>query len=263
MRKYILECCVDSAESAENAVRGGANRLELCGNLVIGGTTPSFALFEQVRRETGIKIHVLIRPRFGDFCYTESELKIMRREIEWFRDAGADGIVTGILKPDGTLDVDGMKYLMEPLLGERGRGMKVTLHRAFDMCRNPEETLEQAVEIGVNTILTSGQQESAWKGRELLKKLNAQAAGRIAILAGGGITAEVIRGLYPVTQLTDYHMSGKVTLDSRMEYRKEEVRMGLPSLSEYDIWQTKAENVQAAKKVLEEFDADGLEINMK
>lgn len=251
MKDYILECCVDSVESAKNAVGGGANRLELCGNLIIGGTTPSFILFQQVRRMTKAKIHVLIRPRFGDFCYNDDEIEVMRREIEYFRDAGADGIVTGVLKPDGTLDGEAMRYLSEPLKKEKGRDVKVTLHRAFDMCRNPQETLEEAVTLGIRNILSSGQQESAWAGRALLKELKEQAAGRIQILAGGGISAEVIERLHSETGITDYHMSGKVTLDSRMTYRKEGVSMGLPSLSEYDIWQTSKEKVEKARDVLE------------
>lgn len=249
MKYGILECCTDSLESVKNAVRGGANRLELCGNLIIGGTTPSFALFEQVKELCDTKVNVLIRPRFGDFCYTKEETEQMAREIQWFREHGANGIVIGMLNPDGTLNMEGMKQLLE-VAGT----MEVTLHRAFDMCKKPEEVLEQAVSFGICNILTSGQQESAPKGAAFLKQLQQQANGRIHILAGGGIHAGVIRKLYEETGILDYHMSGKIVVDSQMQYRKEEVSMGLPFLSEYEIWQTAEENVREARMVLEELE---------
>ena len=142
MEGYILETCVDSVESAMAAERGGANRLELCGNLIIGGTTPSPALYEEVRRHCGLRIHALIRPRFGDFCYTEHEFRIIRGEVKLFRELGADGVVIGCLRPDGTLNLEQMKALME----EAGN-MSVTLHRAFDVCSDPYKTLEEAVDL--------------------------------------------------------------------------------------------------------------------
>lgn len=246
MKNYILECCVDSAESALNAAKGGANRLELCANLIIGGTTPEEALYREIRKYSDTRIHALLRPRFGDFCYTDHEFAILREDVRKFRELGAEGIVIGILKPDGTLNMEQMKVLIE-----EAEGMSVTLHRAFDMCRDPRETLEQAVELGVNTILTSGQQNNCVAGRELLRELVKQADGRIDILVGGGVNADVIKELQPYTHSNCFHMSGKITLDSRMEYRKSEVSMGLPSLSEYEVWQTDAEKIRAAREVLE------------
>ena len=155
------------------------------------------------------------------------------------------GVVIGILDTDGNLDVAKMKELLQ----ETG-DMSVTLHRAFDMCRDPYEAMEQAIELGIHTILTSGQKQSAWEGRELLASLIEKADGRIDIMAGAGIGATVIEQLIPVTKGTSYHMSGKVTLDSPMKYRKAEVSMGLPSLSEYEIWQTSEEHVKRAVEVL-------------
>ncbi len=155
MKNFILECCVDSAESALAAKKGGADRLELCSALVIGGLSPSIALFQKIRELMDIRIHVLLRPRFGDFCYTENEHDIIRNEIRMFREAGAQGVVIGSLKPDGSLDMHQMRELIT-----EAKGMSVTLHRAFDMCRDPFETLEQAKELGINTILTSGQKNS-------------------------------------------------------------------------------------------------------
>lgn len=244
---YVLEACVDSVRSAIEAEKGEAQRVELCGNLIIGGTSPGAALFRQVRKYTDLKIRVLLRPRFGDFCYDEYEFGMMKEDVEMYRDLGADGIVTGILKPDGTLDTVRMGELVE-LAGDTD----MALHRAFDVCRNPQETLEQAVELGIKTILTSGQKNSAWEGRNLIKELVAQSAGRIEILAGAGISPETIEELVPYTGTASYHMSGKVTLDSQMEFRREGVSMGFPGFSEYEIWQTNAENIRRAVEVLEQ-----------
>lgn len=247
MQKYILEICVDSVESAIAAVRGGASRLELCSNLIIGGTTPGPWLFEEVRKNVEVPIHVLIRPRFGDFCYTDAEFSMMKNAVEVFRKMGADGVVIGVLNPDGTLNMNQMKVLKEA-----AGDMSVTLHRAFDVCADPIKVMEQAISLGIDTILTSGQKNTALQGADLLKELHEKSNGRITIQAGSGVSAEVIRQLYPLTGLNAYHMSGKKTLDSEMKFRKEGVNMGLPILSEYEIWRTDEESVRAAKNVLEE-----------
>lgn len=247
MKDYILECCVDSVESAIHAAKGGASRLELCSNLVIGGTTPDVALVKEIKKYTDIRIHALIRPRFGDFCYTVHEMEIMKMQIHALKEAGVDGVVIGVLDIDGNLDMPKMQELMK-----EAEGLSVTLHRAFDMCRDPYQALEEAISLRIHTILTSGQKQSAWEGRELLAELVKKADGRIDIMAGAGIGASVIEQLQPVTKVTSYHMSGKVTLDSPMKYRKADVSMGLPSLSEYEIWQTSEEYVRAAVNVFKQ-----------
>lgn len=247
MDGYILEACVDSVESALAAARGGASRLELCSNLVIGGTTPSPWLFEEIRKNTDIRIHVLIRPRFGDFCYTDAEFSMIRGAVKGFREMGAEGVVIGILKPDGTLNMEQMKVLME-----EAEGMSVTLHRAFDVCADPFVAMEQAIELGIDTILTSGQKNVCTLGTDLLRDLVEKSAGRIQIQVGSGVGAEAIRQVYPLTKAKAYHMSGKVTLDSSMIYRKQGVNMGLPSLSEYEIWRTEESKIREARQVLEE-----------
>lgn len=141
------------------AVRGGARRLEVCANLVIGGTTPGVSQFKQMRKACDIPLNVLLRPRYGDFLYTEAEFTMLLEDTAMFRKLGADGIVVGCLNADGTLDLERIKKLREA-----ADGMHMTLHRAFDVCRNPKETLEQAVEIGVDTILTSGHKDSCMAG---------------------------------------------------------------------------------------------------
>ena len=250
MEKFILEVCADSVESVLAAEKGGADRIELCGNVVIGGTTPSESLFREIRRHSDIKIHALIRPRFGDFCYTEYEFDIIRSEVRRFRELGVQGVVIGMLRPDGSLDVEHLAQLME-----EAKGMSVTLHRAFDVCRDPFEALETAKELGVNTILTSGQRKSAKEGVEILKQLALKADGKVDIMAGAGIDADAIRYLAPKTGITTFHMSGKMTLDSRMVYRKEGINMGLPSMSEFEIWRTDEKKVEEAREVLDQFTA--------
>lgn len=247
MKDFILEVCADSVESVLAGEHGGATRIELCGNLVIGGTTPSPKLFEEIRKHCHIPIHVLIRPRFGDFCYTAYEYSIMKEEVRMFRELGAEGVVIGVLKPEGTLNMEAVYGLME-----EAEGMSVTLHRAFDMSAEPYETMEQAISLGMDTILTSGQKNVCMEGAPLLKSLREKSRCRICIQAGGGVNAAVIPGVYRASGVTAYHMSGKAALDSAMAYRKEEVNMGLPSLSEYTIYRTREESIWQARQVLEE-----------
>ena len=158
---------------------------------------------------------------------------MLLEDTAMFRKLGADGIVVGCLNADGTLDLERIKKLREA-----ADGMHMTLHRAFDVCRNPKETLEQAVEIGVDTILTSGHKDSCMAGIGLLKQLTEQSAGRIHILAGGGVTPENIGMLAKETGTDSFHMSGKKIIESGMEYRNDEVNMGIPGIGEYEIFRT-------------------------
>ena len=247
MKDYILEVCVDSVESAKAAVRGGADRLELCTNLVIGGTTPGVSQFKQIRKACDIPINVLIRPRYGDFLYTDYEFQMISEDAQMFRDLGADGVVVGFLKPDGNLDMDRLKVLRE----NAGAG-SMTLHRAFDVCRDPYRSLKEAIEVGVDTILTSGQQNTCLEGKELLGELMGQADGRIDILVGSGVNGKAIASLMADIGARCFHMSGKTIVDSGMTYRKEHVNMGLPGIGEYDIFRTEEEQIRRAKKLMEE-----------
>jgi len=246
MEKYILEVCVDSVESAINASNAGGSRLELCGNLVIGGTSPSKMLFKEIRKQVNIPIHVLVRPRYGDFCYSDYEFNIMRNEIKMFKKIGAEGIVIGILTPDGNLDCERMKILIE-----EANGMHVTLHRAFDMCRDPFKTLEEAKVLGIKTILTSGQANDCIDGIHTLKELVARSNGDIDILIGSGISSGTIADIYQFTKATSFHMSGKIVIAGKMEFRNDRINMGIKGINEYGIWQTKEENIREAVKVLE------------
>ena len=245
MSKFTLEVCADSVESVLAAEKGGADRIELCGNVVIGGTTPSESLFREIRRYSDIKIHALIRPRFGDFCYSKYEKELILEQIQAFREEGAQGVVIGALLPDGSFDME----FMEECMKAAGK-CKVTCHRAFDMCRDPFEALEALIHLGVDTLLTSGQEPSAMAGANCLEALAAKADGRIHILAGAGVSDAVIKPLYE-KGIRHFHLSAKMELESAMKYRNTRVSMGLPGMSEYMIWQTDDKKVRSARMVLD------------
>lgn len=246
MKNFVLEVCVDSVESAIAAEKGGATRLELCANLIIGGTTPSIALFDAVQAAVTIPINVLIRPRFGDFLYTDAEYDIMCREIALFSARGANAVVIGALNADGSLDREKMAGMIAA-----AKGCRVTMHRAFDVCRDPLQTMEEALALGVDTILTSGQKANAREGRAQIGELLQKAEGRADILIGGGVSAQVItdfRREYPLSHA--FHLSGKTVLDSGMSYRNNEVSMGLPGISEFQVWRTDEASIRRAAEAL-------------
>jgi len=251
MKTGFIEGCVDSHASALAACRGGADRLELCANLAIGGTTPSPALFRQVRRDCAVPVNVLIRPRFGDFLYDPADLEEMERCVRQFRDLGANGVVLGALTPEGRLDQGAMARL-----AEAAGDMEVTLHRAFDMTRDPLEALVSAIRLGFRTILTSGQEKDALAGAETLRALQERAMGRVNIMAGCGVRKENIREIHRRTGVHIFHTTGRRgPVDSGMIYRKPTVSMGLPSLPEYELWRTDEEEFRACAEIVH-----GLEI---
>lgn len=241
-----LEVCVDSVESAVIAAENGGDRLEVCANLIIGGTTPGVSQFRQIRKACDLALHVLVRPRFGDFLYTDAEFQMIEEDIRMFRELGADGIVVGCLQADGSLDLDRMKRLKEC-----AGPLHLTLHRAFDLCRNPYQALEEAVTLGIDTILTSGQASACMEGKDVLEKLILQAEDRIEIMVGSGVSAQVISRLAKEIHAYSFHMSGKRMTESGMIYQKEQVNMGLPGFSEYGILRTDKEEIQKARRVID------------
>ena len=242
----ILEVCVDSVASAVAAKRGGADRLELCADLIIGGTTPSLALVRQVKAETGLPVRALLRPRFGDFCYDRWELTQMAETAAELVQAGADGIVTGVLTPEGELDVDALRPIYDAArAAAKAAGRPVT-------CKDPLAALKAAKALGLSTILTSGQAASAPAGASLLRQLVEAAGPDLEILVGAGVTPANLPTLAAETGAHSFHMSGKQVLDSRMTFRREGVPMGLPGFSEFEIWQTSEETIRAARQVLDE-----------
>jgi len=180
----LLEICANSFQSALNAQEAGAHRVELCQELSVGGITPSYGLIKQVITHLNIPVFVLIRPRSGDFVYSDAEFEIMKKDIEISKELGCKGIVSGILNKNRTIDLERTKVLVE-----RSKPLAFTFHRAFDEVVNPLEALDQLKDLGVNRILTSGQQSTAEEGLELLKQLHFNAKGRLSIMAGSGINA--------------------------------------------------------------------------
>ena len=195
--EFMVEVCANGVESCLAAQQGGADRVELCAGIPEGGTTPSYGEIKVARRVlTTTCLHVIIRPRGGDFLYSDLEVERMAADIAVCRDLGVDGVVFGCLKADGTIDVEKNRYLMEC-----SQGMSVTMHRAFDRAADPEQALEQIIALGFNRILTSGQQPKAIQGVDLLARLNRQAAGRIILMAGSGVTEQNIKEIRDVTGL--------------------------------------------------------------
>lgn len=246
----VLEICVDSLASARAAIRGGADRLELCCALSIGGLTPYEALLRQIKAESSIPVRCLMRPRAGDFLYTPEELEMVRRQILALKAAGADGFVIGCLNARGELD----KAAMLPLI-DACDSLGMTLHRCIDVSRDPLQTYLDAAELGIDTVLTSGGASNCLGGKEVigqLLKLRDTLNGP-EVLIGAGVKAAVIRQFraeFPGARA--FHMSGKTEIESGMIFRKEGVPMGLPGFDEWHIHQTGEEAVLEARKAMDE-----------
>lgn len=222
-----IEICCGSIQSAANAKAGGAVRIELCQGLVEGGTTPSPATIDYAVKELGLQVFVLVRPRGGDFCYNELEIKTMEEDVAFCKKAGAAGIVVGFLHPDGSIDT-----VLTRRFVELSAPLPVTFHRAFDECANPMNALEQIIDCGCARILTSGCKPTAMEGAEMLQKLVKQADGRIKILAGSGVTPENAAALREKTGVEEIHGSCKITRpDGAWETDKQQVRELLERLA--------------------------------
>ena len=246
----VLEICVDSLASARAAIAGGADRLELCSALLAGGLTPYEVLLRQVREESDIPIRCLMRHRAGDFLYPQEERELLRRQILQLKGAGADGFVIGCLTPEGDLDMDAMKPLVEAC-GDKG----ITLHRCIDVSRDPVQTYLDAKALGIDTVLTSGAASNCKLGRSIIEKLISlrDEIGGPEVLIGAGVNASVIRTFrQEVPGARAFHMSGKMELESGMIFRREGVPMGLPGLDEWHIQQTDPAAVQAARIAMDE-----------
>lgn len=224
-----VEIVVYNIESAIQAQNGGADRVELCDNPGEGGTTPSYGVIEQLRKKLTIEMYVMIRPRGGDFCYSEDEFIAMQRDIGMCKQLKVTGVVFGILTPEGKIDTTRCKKLIE-----LARPMKVTCHRAFDMTKNPSEALEDCISIGFDRILTSGQQPQAIKGIDVIQKLILRSAGRISIMPGSGVNEETVSEIVSKTGAKEIHFSALAFSQSKMIYRNT-VIAGMGSEKESDF----------------------------
>lgn len=212
--RRILEVCANSLQSALNAQEAGTDRIELCENLSIGGTTPSIGTIIQSRKRLSIGINVLVRPRGGDFLYSDNEFDTIREDIQQLKKHGVNGVVCGILLPDGNIDIARTKELVE-----LSKPLTFTFHRAFDFTQDPFRALEDIIQTGADHILTSGQQTTAIQGEHLIKELIKQSAGRIIIMPGSGVSAETIELLIE-TGANEFHMSGTTQHQSGMTFIK-------------------------------------------
>lgn len=217
----IIEVCANSAASCVTAEQGGAARVELCAGIPEGGTTPSYGEMVTARRAIGIQMNVIIRPRGGDFLYTPAEMQAMLLDIEAAKAAGADGVVFGCLRADGTIDIERNRQLKEA-----AGNLSTTFHRAFDVCRDPFTALEEIIALGFDRILTSGQEASAPQGATLLAELVRRADGRIIIMPGCGVNEHNVAELARATGAQEFHMSARHRIESGMVYRNDRVSMG-------------------------------------
>lgn len=242
-----LEVCVDSLESALAAQEGGANRIELCDNLYEGGTTPSAGIIEMAKKLLKLKIHVIIRPRGGDFLYSDLEYETMEKNIAFAKKKKVDGIVIGILTTDGHVDVARTTALVQ-----QSRPMSVTFHRAFDMTRDPFISLEDVILTGADRLLTSGMLNEAPEGARLIAKLIEKAGDRIIIMPGAGINKDNIKDMINITGAREYHLTGSKQVESKMKYRNPKVFMGgIPDISEYERNITDVNTIRSIVQVFE------------
>jgi len=240
-----IEICAGSLASALAAQEGGAYRIELCDNLKEGGTTPSYAQIVLARKYLDIKLYPIIRPRGGDFLYSDLEFEIMKMDIEQCRELGCDGVVFGILKKDGQIDCERCLEL-KGIAGNMG----TTFHRAFDRCKDPFQALEDIIEMGFERILTSGMENTAIKGALLISKLVVQAKDRIIIMPGAGIRPDNLKQLIQVTGASEFHTSAKNTFKSEMLFT--DVRTG-DLKEEFFVEQTEPNLVKELVQIAEGF----------
>ena len=235
-----FEVCANGLASVIQAEKGGATRVELCAGIPEGGTTPSLGTIVASReylKDKQMKLHVIIRPRGGDFLYDNYEILTMK---EIFMLQGyVDGFVIGCLKADGSIDVDLCKTLMD-----LAKGKSFTFHRAFDMCADPLRAIDQLAELGIQRILTSGARATAEEGIPQLKLWQRHAEGKIQLMAGGGVDETNIKRIYEETGITAFHFTAREKIESKMEYRNQKVYMGVEDADEYSYEITTEERVR-------------------
>lgn len=244
--KVKLETAVESVDGAMIAQQNGADRLELCSALELGGLTPSVGLMQAIKKHISIPVFALIRPRSGDFLYSESEFETIVDDVLEAKKQGLEGVVVGFLNSDGTIDVDKTKTVCQ-----LAHPMVVTFHRAFDVCSDPTEALEQIIEAGCQRILTSGQQQVAIEGSSLIRDLAEKAQGRIILMAGSGVRANNVKEILEKTGVMEVHTSAKTDKGSNMRYRKQGVNMGSKYCNEFSIASIDGEMVKEIRTIID------------
>jgi copper homeostasis protein len=236
----LVEACVDAIDAALEAERGGARRIELCGELLQGGVTPSGGLLSAVWERVDIPVFVLVRPRTGDFLYTREELDVMHRDVAIAKSLDADGVVLGALTADGDVDMPAMRALIDG-----ARPMRVTFHRAFDFARDQDAALDQLLELGVDRVLTSGGAPTALEGAAALRRFVERAGDRLTIVAGGSITASTVADVVRTSGVREVHVRGAASVASAMRHRRAAITLGRPSVpAAYERSATQADEIQ-------------------
>ena len=244
-KNFKIEICANSVGSAKVAMQGGADRVELCAGMPEGGTTPSYGEIRLAREVVSSGLHVIIRPRSGDFLYNELECEVMMKDIEMARSIGVDGIVLGCLTADGEVDMDKMQQFMAA-----AGDIPVTFHRAFDMCKDPLEALKKIEKLGCKRILTSGQRATAEEGIPLLRTL-VEHAKDVIIMPGCGVNSGNILKIASETGACEFHFSARTVTESSMLYRNQNVSMGgCVKVAEYGWEVTDIEKVRAGIRAL-------------
>lgn len=239
-----IEVCVDNIESAIIAEQAGADRIELCTALPLGGLTPHYSLIKAATQKLSIPVYVMIRPRAGDFLFNADEQQMMIDDIEMAKQLGAAGVVIGALTVNAEIDIALTKMLMQS-----AQSLDVTFHRAFDLCRDPLHALQQLIELGCSRILTSGQAATAAQGQTLLTQLVQQAQQKISIMAGAGINADNALTIAQQTGVTELHLSGKSYRPSKMQYQNSQAAMGQNAKEDTQILVTDFAKINAVRKL--------------
>lgn len=245
--KSILEICAGDIASVKAAAHGGAERVELCSALGVGGLTPSEGFIREAARVCGVKIHVLIRPREGHFVFSDDEVNIMLHDIDVAADCGASGVVIGALNCDGKIDTDSCRRLVA---AAKKHGLSVTFHRAFDQVADAFEALEAVIELGCDRILTSGLAPSAIEGAEMLRKLNEAAAGRITLIAAAGVNSRNAADIIRISRCHEIHASARHETPSPMSFVRGDVAMGAIADEDFKRKTTDINEVKRIKELI-------------
>ncbi|MGH9586948.1 MAG: copper homeostasis protein CutC [Acidobacteriaceae bacterium] len=242
----VLEICVESVEAAIAAEAGGAQRIELCSSLNEGGLTPSIGMMRVVRSVVKIAVHAMIRPRAGDFLYSEQEFAAMREDIAAAAECGMDGVALGLLNVDGNVDVARTRELIE-----LARPMEVTFHRAIDMTPSVEGALEDVIRAGADRVLTSGAEPTAMQGRNQISRLIQASSARIRVMVGGGVRADNVRQIAQATHAREYHASLRRTVPSSIKYQRHKIHLSNMGTDEYAHNVVRTADVRTLRKALD------------
>ncbi|MEF1218280.1 copper homeostasis protein CutC [Photobacterium damselae] len=242
---FQLEVCIDNIESLHLAQQGGATRIELCSSLALGGLTPNFGFMQAAAKYAQVPVYAMIRPRQGDFLFTDQDMEIMLADVHAAKQANLSGVVLGVLTDQGQVDKDQLKALIH-----QAQGMGITFHRAIDQCIDPMATLDILMSLGCERVLTSGLKANAYDGRDMLKKMVTYCGERLSIMAGAGVTAENVGQIISDTGVREIHLSGKTTRPSLMKNYSNQAYMGNADIDDFAIPVTDANKIAAVAKQL-------------